>query len=182
MDRQELLDALARYQHTYPREGDTCRRFVNFVREDPYCFERDNWFGHITGSAWLLNPAGTHLLLTHHKKLDMWLQLGGHSDGEVDTQRVAMREAAEESGIGVELLSPEILDIDIHTIPARKSDPAHLHFDIRFALVAAGDDFVISDESHSLAWVEVSKLETHTRETSILRMREKWQKHPSRLD
>ncbi len=174
MHRTPLLEQLAVYADAYPAEAATVERFRDFVSSHADCFQRNCWHGHVTGSAWLVNPARTHLLLTHHRKLNMWLQLGGHSDGDADTRAVARREAEEESGLQVRLLRPQILDIDIHAIPARKQDPAHHHFDVRYAMAAASEDFVVSSESMSLAWVEIRQLEQYTTETSILRMREKW--------
>ena len=102
------------------------------------------------------------------------MQLGGHSDGDPDTLAVARREAEEESGLTLSLLDPCIYDIDIHEIPARKSEPAHYHFDVRFAFVAASSDFVVSAESMALAWVEISRMAEFTGEESLLRMGQKW--------
>jgi 8-oxo-dGTP pyrophosphatase MutT (NUDIX family) len=104
----------------------------------------------------------------------MWLQLGGHSDGESNTQQVALREAREESGLAVELLDTQIFDLDVHEIPARKTDPAHYHFDVRYQIQAASDQFQVSEESLALAWVKIDELERYTEEESILRMRKKW--------
>jgi 8-oxo-dGTP pyrophosphatase MutT (NUDIX family) len=174
MHRRNLLEQLQAYSQRYPEEHATVERFVDFVASEPRCFERDCWRGHVTGSAWLLDPAGTALLLTHHRKLDIWVQLGGHSDGDPDTRTVALREAEEESGLAVQLLEPDILDIDIHEIPARKSDPAHFHFDVRYAFAAPSRVFAVSGESHDLAWVGLDDLESFTTEQSILRMRRKW--------
>ncbi|HCG71068.1 MAG TPA: NUDIX hydrolase [Gammaproteobacteria bacterium] len=174
MHRRNLQDALNRYARRYPKEQGVIERFHCLLNEHPNCFERDCWHGHVTGSAWLLDPSQSQLLLTHHRKLDMWLQLGGHSDGDPDTAAVAKREALEESGLPVQLVSREILDIDIHTIPARKDDPSHEHFDVRFALQADSLEFIVSSESIDLAWVPMSDLESLTTEESILRMRRKW--------
>ncbi len=175
MHRRNLLHQLAAYRTRYPQEANTVDEFVDFVEREARCFERDCWVpGHITGSAWLVDPAGEALLLTHHKKLHMWLQLGGHADGEADVLKAAVREAEEESGVAVHALMTEILDIDIHRIPARKHDPEHLHFDVRFALQTAQTEVTVSDESHDLAWVPIDGLEARTREVSILRMRRKW--------
>ncbi len=175
MHRRNLLNLLDDYRSRYPAEREMVERFIHFVEDEPRCFERDCWRGHVTGSAWLVDPAGEALLLTHHKKLNMWLQLGGHSDGDPRTHVVAMREAQEESGCAVTLLSTAIYDVDIHEIPARKQDPAHYHFDVRFALQAHSQEFVVSEESMALAWVPIHRLEDYTDEHSILRMREKWQ-------
>ena len=95
MHRRNLLEALTRYAIRHPDEQSTVDRFSRLLEDHPNCFERDCWAGHITGSAWLLNPSQSKLLLTHHRKLNMWLQLGGHSDGDPDTAAVAKREAEE---------------------------------------------------------------------------------------
>lgn len=172
----DLSNALNDYRKRYPGEVAVVDEFRSLLSSRADGFARDCFNpGHITGSAWLVDDSGDHVLLTHHRKLDAWLQLGGHSDGDPDTAAVAVREAEEESGLAVELLSREILDIDIHEIPARKSDPAHLHFDVRFAVASrSGRDYLVSDESHDLAWVSVDRLSELTTEESLLRMARKW--------
>lgn len=151
-------------------------RFLDFVEREPSCFERSTTEGHVTGSAWLVDPTGTRVLLTHHAKLNAWLQLGGHADGETDVLKVAFTEAREESGISdIVAVTTEILDVDIHLIPARKTDAEHFHYDVRYALRALHTDHVVSAESHDLAWVDVNDISTHTTEHSMLRMARKWQ-------
>ena len=172
--RQRLLERISEYAARHPDEAEVVERFVSFIEANERCFERDCWAGHITGSAWLLNPARTHVLLTHHAKLGRWLQLGGHSDGEPDTLVAAQREAEEESGLTVRMLDERIFDLDVHEIPARKNDPAHFHFDVRFLFEADDEDFSISKESLDLAWVPITELEDLTEEISVLRMGWKW--------
>lgn len=176
MHRRPLLALIERYAQRYPAEKATITRFHHFVATEPRCFERSHLPGHVTGSAWIINAANTHTLLTHHRKLDAWLQLGGHADGEADILAVALKEAEEESGLTTfHLPSPEIFDLDIHLIPARPDTPAHLHYDVRFLLQTTGDEtFTISPESHNLAWVPAPDLPTYTQEPSMLRMRQKW--------
>ena len=111
MHRRKLLDHLADYASRHPQESATTSRFIDFVADEPRCFERDCWRGHVTGSAWLMDPDEQALLLTHHRKLDIWVQLGGHSDGDPDTLAVACREAEEESGVGVEVIGADIFDL-----------------------------------------------------------------------
>ena len=132
--------------------------------------------GHLTGSALVVDSEGERVLLMLHAKLRRWLQPGGHADGDADVLAVALREGREESGIaGLEALSPEIFDVDVHEIPARKGEPAHLHCDVRFALVApAGAEFVVSEESHDLAWVPRAEVAHYNTDDSVLRMAAKW--------
>lgn len=176
MHRQKLLQQLQSYQQKHPEEMQVVQRFAAFVAEYPRCFERDCWAGHITGSCWLVNTAATHILLTHHKKLDKWLQLGGHSDGDADTLAVALREAEEESGLKViPWRDSSIFDLDVHKIPARRDAPEHYHFDVRYVMqVSQDENYQVSDESHDLAWVDIEEIEGYTREASIMRMQCKW--------
>lgn len=161
-----MLDA-----YDWPEEAIIRDRFRGFVVSEPRCFENDCWAGHITGSAWVLSMDASHALLVLHRKLGKWLQPGGHSDGDPDTRAVAMREAKEETGMAAELRSPEIFDLDIHEIPARGEQPAHLHLDVRFALCADMSETPVSNhESQDIAWVPLDDIERYTSEQSILRM------------
>lgn len=146
-------------------------RIKSFVEAFDNCFDRELLVGHITGSAWIVDTSGTKALLTHHKKLNLWVQLGGHADGDSNVQRVAEREAEEESGIkDLRPVASDIFDIDIHEIPARKNEPAHYHYDCRFLLQARSMDYVVSDESHDLKWIPLDQMEAYTTEESVLRM------------
>jgi 8-oxo-dGTP pyrophosphatase MutT (NUDIX family) len=177
MHRHPLIELLADYAAQYPEERAVTDRFVEFVRCQPRCFERTLAEGHVTGSAWLVDAVGRHVLLTHHRKLGRWLQLGGHSDGDPRPLRVAMREAHEESGLDVRPLSVAVFDLDIHEIPARRQESAHLHYDVRFALQVHGDPtFRVSAESLDLAWVPIETLEDYTDEESMRRMARKWRR------
>jgi len=179
MHRQPLLDQLSEYASRHPGEADVICRFTGFVKTESGCFERSLATGHITGSAWVVNADGSEVLLTHHRKLDRWLQLGGHADGENDVLSVAMKEAEEESGlVDFTHIGAGIFDIDIHPIPERKGEPEHLHYDVRYVLRANGKtDYVVSDESHDLRWVKQEEVKTLTTEPSMLRMVEKWLRH-----
>ena len=132
MHRKDILRKLEDYLDVYRNESQMIERFIAFVSSNEDCFERALKEGHVTGSAWVVNRDGTRVLLTHHKKLNKWLQLGGHADGDSDVLWVAMREVAEESGIeAVELVGDGIFDVDIHLIPARRDEPEHYHYDVR---------------------------------------------------
>jgi len=174
--RKPLLDQLAVYAETHPEEAATIQRFIAFVETRPECFERSLLEGHITGSAWIVDQGGAKVLLTHHRKLDAWLQLGGHADGDPDVLAVALKEAEEESGLdGFEAVTEGIFDLDIHPIPERKGVPEHLHYDVRYVLRATGStDYVVSEESHDLRWVSLDEVATLTTDASMLRMVEKW--------
>lgn len=174
--RSDLLEMLARYARRHPQEHLPIAEFAAFARSGEDAFERTRTDGHFTASCWLVSLDGSHVLLTHHRKLDRWLQLGGHADGDRDLARVALREAQEESGLEHLHVEPEIYDIDAHRIPARGPEPEHTHWDVRFVVRCGGaEDFVVSAESHALAWVAVSDLLADAAaDASLRRMAAKW--------
>lgn len=131
--------------------------------------------GHITGSAFIVNPGFTHTLLVHHAKLNRWLQPGGHADGDTHVAGVALREANEETGVmRLDPIGEGIYDLDIHPIPQRKDFPMHDHYDVRYLFQASMDDpVVVSEESHDVRWVPLAELERYNEEPSLLRLRAK---------
>ena len=184
MSREKVIEALAVYGDRHPEEGEMVARVRELVRTREDCFERTCLPGHITASSWIFSSDLDQFLLTHHRKLGRWLQLGGHADGDPNPLSVALREAREESGMAeFELLEwvgrvgekPSVLsvpaDIDIHRIPARPGEPAHEHYDFRFILVAAeGQPLVMSAESSDLAWFPLEELEILGADESLLRL------------
>lgn len=150
---------------------------IAFVEQRPDCFERSLQQGHVTGSAWILSPDRQQTLLIHHRKLDRWLQPGGHADGDPDVAGVALREAQEETGLtSLRLVSTNgeetpIFDVDIHAIPAHGNVPEHLHYDIRFLIEADPDEpFGVSEEVKDIRWISGNNTENYTDSESILRM------------
>ena len=189
MHRRPLLDMLREYEARYPDEGDVAQRIRRLVESHTDCFDRTCRPGHVTASAWITTPTGDRTLLVHHRKLDRWLQPGGHADGDPDVAAVAAREAFEEAGLadlrlaGGPAAAP--LDLDVHVIPARHDaagreiDDAHEHHDVRFLLVAHGDLTPrVSDESHDVRWFTADELHEVTDEESVLRL---WRKAQAAL-
>lgn len=187
MHRRGLLESLVKYRQFWlqgpaslgdPDEGwelSTLKRLVEFIQAQPQCFERFLKEGHVTGSSLIADPDLDYVLLTHHKKLGKWLQLGGHADGDADVLRVARREAEEESGLkGFKLLpfadSTIPFDIDLHKIPAHKAEPEHFHYDVRYLFTIDPQlPLVISGESNELRWFSLSEARQITGEWSMLR-------------
>lgn len=172
----DLGPALAEYLRERPDERVAADLFAEFLASDPQVFERAHPPGHFTGSAWLVSADGERVLLTHHRKLGLWLQLGGHADGDRDLARVGLREAEEESGLDGLVLEGGVFDIDRHRIPARGADPEHWHYDVRFVVRATTrEDFVVGEESLDLAWRPVAEVakDEHA-DASVRRMAGKW--------
>ncbi|MBT8155396.1 NUDIX hydrolase [Epibacterium ulvae] len=171
---QKTLDGVGCYTPVSDRDHAMWEELRSFCAHEPKAFGRDPETGHVTGSAFVLSPDHSEVLLTHHAKLDRWLQLGGHCDGIADAGFVAQKEAYEEGGLRrIERVEREVFDVDIHEIPARGDAPAHLHYDVRFLFVAVDKDIRVSDESHALAWVPVADLEDYTDTLSVLILQHK---------
>ncbi|MFC5741042.1 NUDIX hydrolase [Dyella tabacisoli] len=166
---------LHHYAVRWPNEADTAA-FFRFLDETPRAFERTHLAAHFTGSAWLVSADGERVLLTHHRKLQRWLQLGGHADGDADLAQVALREAEEESGLTDLQVEQKVFDLDRHWIPERGNEPGHWHYDVRYVVRATGSEaFAISEESLALAWKPIRQLadDPHT-DDSLRRMAGKW--------
>jgi 8-oxo-dGTP pyrophosphatase MutT (NUDIX family) len=176
-DRLPLARLFDDYLARHPAEAAVVALFRELLADDGPVFERARLAGHFTGSAWVVSADGERVLLTHHRKLGRWLQLGGHADGDAHLPRVALREAEEESGLVDLVVDPAILDLDRHAIPARGTEPEHWHYDVRFVVRATGgEDFAVGEESLALAWKPVAEIAADPEaDESLRRMARKWQ-------
>jgi len=171
----QAIDGIGIFTPRDARDTAEWRRIARFVASTPRAFGRDAHIGgHVTGSAFVLSPDRRCTLLTHHAKLGIWLQLGGHCDGIADAGFTALKEAYEESGLTrIKLLSPAVYDIDIHEIPANARDPAHLHYDIRYLMQAQAGKIAPTAESNALKWVPLDRLHQYSGAPSVLRLRDR---------
>lgn len=179
-ERAALLKNLLCHTPADVKEEADLAAMRAFLNAGGDCFARTHLPGHFTGSALLLNRAGDRVLLNRHKALGFWMQFGGHADGCADLLDVARRELCEESGLSAIMpVRESIVDIDIHPIPynAKKAEPAHLHYDVRyiFRLQDDNDNFVISDESADMRWCDYQEALSLTGPGSIARLLSKWE-------
>lgn len=177
MHRNELLSLLNEYRPHLLSEAGYVERTKRFVATHEDCFHTDLMPGHVTGSAWVVNPHRDKALMLHHKKLNRWFQPGGHADRDSNIQRVALRETSEETGLAPEqitLVSQQIFDVDIHIVPANQYGPRHTHFDIRF-LLEVDDKQAIpgNNESHQILWIPLHLAVQYNHNLSTYRMVEK---------
>lgn len=156
--RERLRSDLQTFAATNSDMALVASAFLHLLA-DPAAFMRERLAGHFTGSAWLVSADSQRVLLMYHRKLDRWLQPGGHADGDADLAAVALREATEETGLRDLHVEPGIFDLDAHRIPARGDVPEHTHYDVRYVIRALGSEVPQGNaESLALAWVEVAAL------------------------
>lgn len=178
MNRHEFRQLLAALDLSARTAEEPHRqRMIELLDTTPDCFHRTAFPAHFTGSALVLSADGGTALLHHHRKLDRWLQFGGHCDGDEDVLRVAQREAHEESGIeGLIVASARPFDLDIHEIPAKQGEPAHFHYDVRYVLIAPeAAQFTTSEESHELRWFRPDEARSLPLAAGMLRLVAKWE-------
>lgn len=154
-----LRALLSHHVPTDAREREDLERMRQFASHLEQPFSRTQAQAHFTGSAVVVDPAGARLVLLLHGKLRRWLQPGGHAE-DADAGQMeacALREAREETGCRVTLhpSAPRPLDVDVHTIPARKDEPEHLHLDVRYLVVAEEPEALVHDpnESSGAQWL-----------------------------
>lgn len=172
-----LRAQLIRYAQHDRQHAEVAAPFLALLDDPCNPFERSRLEGHFTGSCWLVSGDGRRVLLTHHRKLDRWLQLGGHADGDADLAAVALKEGGEESGLaGLVLEEADIFDLDRHWIPERGNVPGHWHLDVRYVLRATGSEqFAVSSESLALAWRDIAALAVDPQaDASLQRMARRW--------
>ena len=170
MNPENLLRAVQLHPTSDDIEREHLSRIDAFLHSEPDPFSRATQHGHITGSAVAVDAAYEHLLLIWHEKLQRWLQPGGHCepDQDIDVHATALRELCEETGLTlnqVQLL-PQIFDVDVHVIPARKDEPEHWHYDVRFLFVV--NPPVIFANSLT-KWMPVDKIIRHA-DASLARL------------
>lgn len=143
----KIVKLLNSYKPYDEDEESTKLRMLEFIQNYSNIYSRKQQYGHFTASAFILNKSMDKFLLIHHKKLNMWMQVGGHCDEDENIDMVAMREAKEESGIReLSFFSENIFDLDIHIIPKINDEAEHYHFDVRFLLKSNDDDSLLHNE------------------------------------
>lgn len=178
MDLTTTLSLLKAYHPEDVAEQAFRTQMIAFVNRYPDTFtSRANTQGHLTTSAWITSPDCTKVLLIYHRKLQKWLQPGGHIEpSDPSLQAAALREAREESGLQNFAYATEgVFDLDIHPIPALGTDPGHLHLDIRFHLTAS-DMAALTPQQREVSqvqWFTLSELKEMELPPSLWRMARK---------
>lgn len=169
---QSARAAIGDYQPSDARELGFRQRMLELLALPAPTSRQQFVPGHLTASAFVLSPERDAVLLILHKKLQLWLQPGGHIEpNDASLLAAARREVAEEVGLVLpESVTGAVFDLDIHRIPARKDEPAHEHFDVRFCFHSPSLAFVTNDEVVDARWAPLSEIDRVTSDESVLRV------------
>ncbi len=139
MAGNKFLEQLAQYKPFDADEESHKARFLEHLKTATLPFSREELAGHVTGSVMVVNEARDKTFMILHKKLKIWLQPGGHCDGNPEPHETAYREVIEETGFTNFSMEPTIFDIDVHSYPAVTRngvfEPEHFHYDVRYLVV-----------------------------------------------
>jgi 8-oxo-dGTP pyrophosphatase MutT (NUDIX family) len=172
MRLQNLVEMLERHRGADAAEETHRRRMLELAGSPGDPFYRKHFVpGHFTASAFILSPDRSSLLLIYHSKLHRWLQPGGHVEpGDADILAAAGREIVEEVGMAAPPLAVEgVFDVDIHPIPARKDEPEHEHFDVRFLFQAPAVDVTAGSDATECRWVPLEEVTVSLTDASVMR-------------
>lgn len=175
MTKLNLIELLNNYHPSDLKEKKYKNEMIEFLKKNDVFLGKENKKGHITASSIIVSKNRNEVLFTYHKKLNKWLQLGGHTEINEHILESALREAKEESGLkNIKIINEKIFDIDIHKIPKYHNEEEHFHYDIRFLFEADRKDLIkISNESKDLKWIKIDEIRKYTNSESIIRPIEK---------
>lgn len=155
-------DAVGLLQTWTPPDAEQAllrERYLAHLAAEPAAMWREGPRDHLTGSVLVLDHAGERVLLTLHKKAQLWLQFGGHLEPQDPSVfEAAAREAREESGIEDLAVAPRLVQLSHHQLSTAFGH-CRSHLDLRFAARAEpGAQPVVSEESHDVRWWPVDAL------------------------
>jgi 8-oxo-dGTP pyrophosphatase MutT (NUDIX family) len=174
--RAPLASLLTAYVAADANESRHRERMLALLRASGNPFSRAHCTpGHFTASGFVLSPDARAILLIHHRKLDRWLQPGGHIEvQDIDMLAAARRELAEEVGLPALPLEIEgIFDLDVHSLPALGAEPPHEHFDVRFLFRAPSFELNPGSEAKAARWFPLDAIDAALADPSVARVSRK---------
>lgn len=153
------------------REVQSRRQTLELLRGSKTPFDRRHYEpGHITASGLVLSPDGNRVLLVFHRRLQAWLQPGGHVDeSDSDVAATAAREVREETGVTLAPdHNPPLVAVDVHQIPANRREPEHFHHDLMFRFTATSETLEAAEEVREVVWCPLHRLTDYPLDEPLL--------------
>ena len=159
-----LIEQLKNYKPYNAQEEADRGAFLRFLEKNKNAYSRENTEGHITVSAWIVNPDRTRVLFCYHNIYNSWSWVGGHADGNEDLLFVAIKEAREETGAAVRALSDEIFSLEILPVAGHvrkgKYVSSHVHYNVTYLVEADENEAlrICEDENSAVAWIDIEEI------------------------
>ena len=159
-----LIEQLKNYKPYNAQEEADRGAFLRFLEKNENAYSRENTEGHITVSAWIVNPDRTRVLFCYHNIYNSWSWVGGHADGNDDLLFVAIKEAREETGAAVRALSDEIFSLEILPVAGHvrkgKYVSSHVHYNVTYLVEADENEAlrICEDENSAVAWIDIEEI------------------------
>ncbi|MDO5682503.1 MAG: NUDIX domain-containing protein [Propionibacteriaceae bacterium] len=164
----DCVAALSAYASDDPTQRQLRDAFTDHLHATAHGWSRDCPGAHVTASAIITSPRADRVVLIRHRKLQRWLQTGGHIEAtDATLAEAALREAREETGLLDLRLMPGILHLDRHEVPCGPVRPTY-HLDIRFHVVASSPGLPESGEVEDVRWFDAGALPTDERSVTVL--------------
>lgn len=163
--KDKLIAQIMNYTPVNEQEETDKATLLHWLQSGEDISIRENLIGHLTASAWVVNPQRTHVLMAYHKLYGSWAWLGGHADGDWDLHRVAEKEAREESGIRqLKAVTEEPISLEILTVNGHEKKgcyvPCHLHLNVTYLFEADPEQELHCkpDENTGVDWIPMDAL------------------------
>lgn len=161
----DLLKQIKNYPPYNPQEVQDKKVFLNYLMSFDNCLVRENEFGHVSSSAFVLNKERTKVIMIYHNIYDSWGWVGGHADGDADLLNVAIKEAKEETGLkNVKPIDEDIFILDILSVSGHEKRGRHVssHVHLSVAFLLEGDEsetlHIKEDENSGVKWVPIEQM------------------------
>ena len=161
----DLLKQIKNYPPYNPQEVQDKKVFLNYLMSFDNCLVRENEFGHVSSSAFVLNKERTKVIMIYHNIYDSWGWVGGHADGDADLLNVAIKEAKEETGLkNVKPIDEDIFILDILSVSGHEKRgrhvSSHVHLSVAYALEADENEslHIKEDENSGVKWVTTDQM------------------------
>ncbi len=170
IDLQKKIESYEPYNEQEERDKQTMLKDIDTFDN---ILTRDNELVHFTASSWAVNPERTKVLMVYHNIYQAWTWTGGHSDGEADLLKVAVKELKEETGVkhvkvlnDNQIFSLEVLTVDGH-VKRGKYVSSHLHLNVTYLLEVEEQEMlhIKQDENSGVKWVPIEEIEKVSTET-----------------
>lgn len=172
MNLVDLKKQITNYKPYNEQEEKDKQVMLKYIDTFENILVRENEFAHFTASSWAVNKERTKVLMIYHNIYQSWAWTGGHSDGEADLLKVAIKELKEETGIeNVKILEDSIFSLEAITVNGHvkrgKYVSSHIHLNLTYLLEVDEKEalHVKEDENSGVKWVPIEKVKDVSKET-----------------